>query len=219
MLSGPTDVHLLLLCDGRLPDGAYAHSGGLEALAGLGAVVDIADLAAFLRGRLQTTGLVAAGLAAAAAAGDRSLAELDVAADARMASPATREASRRQGRHLLRAAARAWPSPAYRDLPRRPHHPIVLGVVARIVGTDPAGAALAAAYGAVTGPAGAAVRRLSLDPLEVHAVTAGLASEIEDVAGSAVAAAAAGRLPASSAPMLEIAAEDHATWEVRLFAS
>jgi urease accessory protein UreF len=35
----------------------------------------------------------------------------------------------------------------------------------------------------------------------------------------AVAAAEDGRIPMPSAPLLELAAEDHATWEVRLFAS
>lgn len=217
------EINLLLLVDGRVPDGAYAHSGGLEALAAgpdeLGEVADMSDLASFLRGRLRTAGLVAAGLAAAAATGGRSVSELDVLADARMPSPATREASRRQGRQLLRAASQAWPSPVYRDLGRRPHHAVTLGVVARVAGLEPGGAALAAAYGSVTGPAGAAVRLLSLDPLGVHAVMAGLAAEIEEVAQTAVAEVDQGRLPARSAPLLEIGAEDHVTWEVRLFAS
>lgn len=266
MTAGHVDPTLLLLVDGRLPDGAYAHSGGLEAAAGRGRVTDVTTLGAFLRGRLRTTGLVTAALAAAAAAApsgidgggsssssspaqhrprartrvqDRAvpdgtqarapargqpghgfdLADLDILADARMPSPATREASRRQGRNLLRAASRAWPSPAYRRLPRRPHHPITLGVVARAIGLETGDAALAGAYGSVTGPAGAAVRLLSLDPLEVHALLAGLADEIAQVASEATAAVGQGEIPASSAPLLEVGAEDHFTWEVRLFAS
>jgi urease accessory protein len=96
------------------------------------------SLELFLRGRLRTAGLVAAGLAAAAcecartgdgygacggcdrARGDgaggggpagcvNSWAALDAEADARTPSPAQREASRRQGRALLRAARVAWP--------------------------------------------------------------------------------------------------------------
>jgi len=76
-----------------------------------GMVSDLASLEAFLRGRLRTAGLAAAGLAAAACA--RADAEpwdsLDAEADARTPSPAQREASRRQGRALLRAARVAWP--------------------------------------------------------------------------------------------------------------
>ncbi|MFL6056913.1 MAG: hypothetical protein ACJ72W_29040, partial [Actinoallomurus sp.] len=62
------DAALLLLADSRLPAGGHAHSGGVETAAATGVVHDLATLAAFLRGRLATTGLVTAGLAAAACA-------------------------------------------------------------------------------------------------------------------------------------------------------
>ncbi|MDF2707902.1 MAG: urease accessory protein UreF, partial [Nonomuraea muscovyensis] len=69
----------------------------------------MASLAEFCRGRLHTSGLVAAGLAAAAAAGIDPLL-LDEAADARMPAPALRQSARRLGRQMLRAARAAWPS-------------------------------------------------------------------------------------------------------------
>lgn len=217
------DPNLLLLVDGRLPDGAYAHSGGLEAVAGMGLVRDVAGLAAFLRGRLETVGVTAAALAATAAGLSSSeagsLRELDALADARMPSPAAREASRRQGRNLVRAASRAWPSPVYEALPDRPHHPVALGTVAAAAGLTAGEAALAAAYGSVTAPAGAAVRLLSLDPLTVHALLANLAGDIRRVAAHGATSAELGDIPALAAPLLEVGAEDHATWEVRLFAS
>jgi urease accessory protein len=100
-----------------------------------------------------------------------------------------------------------------------PHHAVALGVVAAAAGLSPADAALVAAYGAVTGPASAAVRLLGLDPYAVQAVLAGLAPECEAVASRAAEAAARGDLPAASAPLLDIGAEAHAAWEVRLFAS
>jgi urease accessory protein len=57
---------LLLLADSRLPAGGHAHSGGLEPAAATGVVATISDLEDFLRGRLATTGLVAAALSATA---------------------------------------------------------------------------------------------------------------------------------------------------------
>ncbi|MCC3777817.1 urease accessory protein UreF, partial [Streptomyces sp. UNOB3_S3] len=219
---------LLVLADGRFPAGGHAHSGGAEAAVKAGRVTDGASLETFCRGRLHTTGLTAAGLAAAAAAGIDPLA-LDTAADARTPSTALRAAARRLGRQLMRAARAAWPSPELdalaAALPRGAHQPVVLGLVARAAGLGPLAAAYAAAYETVSGPATAVVRLLSLDPFEATAVLARLAPELDQVAASA--AEAAGRaltegpdaLPAGSAPLLDITAEQHAGWPVRLFAT
>jgi urease accessory protein len=119
-------VAALLLGDSRFPAGGHAHSGGIEPAVTAGTVTGLQTLEWFLRGRLRTAGLVAAGLAAAACAGvqrnvapgesaafvrdDGFLAELDAEADARTPAPAQRAASRRQGRALLRAARVVWPA-------------------------------------------------------------------------------------------------------------
>jgi urease accessory protein len=102
--------------------------------------------------------------------------------------------------------------------------PGVLGAAAAAAGTDPLGAALACAHGAIATPAGAAVRLLGLDPFQVAAVLARLGPEVDAVAAgsSAIALAAGGdwsTLPGCSAPLLDVGAERHARWEVRLFAS
>ncbi len=80
---------------------------------------------------------------------------------------------------------------------------------------------MAAAHGTITGPASAAVRLLGLDPYAVHALLARLAPECDRIAE--LAASRSGdpvdELPAAGAPLLDIGAEHHATWEVRLFAS
>jgi urease accessory protein len=247
---GPAAV--LMLADARFPAGGHAHSGGLEGAVTARTVSDLESLELFLRGRLATAGVVAAGLAAAACAqvasdtgeavvsagaaeggandgagvtegGGVAWGWLDAEADARTPSPAQREASRRQGRALLRAARAAWPSPELAALGRAPHHAVVLGVAAATAGCSPAEAAQIAAYLSVTGPASAAVRLLALDPIEVSAAIARLAGAIDAAARRGARAAGPGGasddLPYPSAPALDLYAEAHAQAEVRLFAS
>jgi urease accessory protein len=210
---------LLVLADARLPAGGHAHSGGLEATVAAGRVADLAGLDGFLRGRLATAGRVAAAFAAAACARPSEAPELDAALDARTPSPAARRASRAQGRALLRAGRALWPVTV--TAPADPHQPVALGVVAAAAGLEPVHAATAAAYGSVAGPAGAAIRLLSLDPYRVHALLAALAPACDELATAAAKSAhdPVEALPAASAPLLDLAAEAHATWEVRLFAS
>jgi urease accessory protein len=207
---------LLLLADGRFPSGGHAHSGGLEVAVADARVRDVETLAAFLRGRLRTSGLVGAALAAAVCVG-ADPAEVDAAADARTPAPALRRTSRSQGRALLRAARRIWPV----ECPDDAHQPVAFGAVARAAALAPYDCALASAYAAVTGPATAAVRLLGLDPYDVHAVLGSLGPDCEQVAERAAQAARepVAALPAASAPLLDISAAVHATWEVRLFAS
>ncbi|MFR0354194.1 urease accessory protein UreF [Streptomyces sediminimaris] len=219
---------LLVLADGRFPAGGHAHSGGAEEAVKAGRITGGASLEEFCRGRLHTAGLVAASVAAAGALG-ADVGELDAAADARTPSPALRVAARRLGRQLTRAARAAWPcgelDALARQFPKGAHQAVVLGVVARAAGLGPSDAAHCAAYESVSGPAGAVVRLLSLDPFDATGVLARLAPEVDRVADRAVEAArvvaekGADALPAASAPLLEIGAQAHAGWAVRLFAS
>jgi urease accessory protein len=198
----------LILADSRFPGGGHVHSGGLEEAAARGLVVDEPSLRSFLHGRLLGAGLLAAGFAAAAARGE-DLAMLDAELDARTPSPAQRAASRAQGRGMLRAARRAWPSTRLESLPRDPHQPLVIGVLV----SEPYEAALTCAYLAVSGPASAAVRLLGLDPFGVNAIVASLA--VQDVASRACK-----ELPALGSPALDLLAEAHDRREgVRLFGS
>ncbi|WP_351234184.1 urease accessory UreF family protein [Streptomyces sp. NPDC002133] len=219
---------LLVLADGRFPAGGHAHSGGAEAAVKAGRIRDAGGLAGFCRGRLHTVGTTGAALAAAAALG-MDPGELDAAADARTPSPVLRATSRKLGRQLLRAARAAWPSvdldALARAFPKGAHQPVVLGIAARAAGLGPEDAAHCVAYETVGGPATAVVRLLGLDPFEATAVLARLAPDMDRVARRAADAArrAAGlgvdALPAASAPLLDITAEQHAAWPVRLFAS
>lgn len=264
---------LLLLADSRLPAGGHGHSGGAEEAVRIGAIHDLPGLAAFLRGRLATAGLVTATLAAAAcelgavhlsasppppASGSAEVpartngaalapptpangssphpeasrsewVRLDAEADARISSPAQREASRTQGRLLLRTSRRIWPSPVLDTLAgavsQGVHHPLALGAVAAVAGCSPAEAALAAAYTSVTGPATAAVRLLGLDPVAVHRLLADLAPALERVAATVPIGGSYGSweswesLPAHAAPALDLLAEQHIRADLRLFVS
>ncbi|MYR42418.1 urease accessory UreF family protein [Streptomyces sp. SID5910] len=219
---------LLVLSDGRFPAGGHAHSGGAEAAVKAGRITDAASLEDFCRGRLHTNGAVTASLAAAAALG-ADPGELDGAADARTPSPALRMVARRLGRQLMRAARATWPDPGLDALagrfPKGAHQPVVLGLAARAAGLGALDAAYCSAYEGVSGPATAVVRLLGLDPFDATGVLARLAAEVDRVAGGAVDAARAALeegvevLPVRSAPLLEIGAEAHAAWAVRLFAS
>lgn len=229
----------LVLSDARFPGGGHVHSGGLEEAADRGLVADVASLHAFLRGRLHTAGRVAACAAAAAAdlaagpAADLAAgsgagwAELDAALDARTPSAAQREASRSQGRASLRAVRSAWPSAALDALVavhRRPHHPLLVGVVVGAAGEPPAAAARCVGYLAVSGPASAAVRLLGLDPFAVNTAVVALGDELEALAAEAAGLAGGdpADLPAPGAPLLDLMAESHVHHHrerVRLFAS
>ena len=219
---------LLVLADGRFPAGGHAHSGGAEAAVKAGRITGAETLESFCRGRLHTVGLVSAALAAAAVLGvDPRL--LDEAADARTPSPALRTAARKLGRQLMRAARATWPSAELdvlaREFPKGAHQPVVLGLAARAAGLEAADAAYCAVYESVSGPSSATVRLLSLDPFDATGVLARLSPELDRVADRALEAArrvadeGVDALPSASAPLLEIGAEAHAAWPVRLFAS
>ena len=217
----PALAALLALADQRLPSGGHVHSGGVEQAIADGLLTGGADLRSFLRRRLTSSGRVAAGLAVAATtltAGD--VARLDAEADARMPSPAVREASRAQGRGLLRTVRAAWAAPhatlAWAHLGPRPHHPIVLGCAARAAGLDAVGTATVAAYLSVTGPATAAQRLLALDPVETAAITLELNDEIDALAAEV---AALDGLPDEGDPLLDLLAERHGLRPMTLFAS
>jgi urease accessory protein len=217
-----TTTVLLLLADGRFPGGGHAHSGGLEPAVADGSVHDLASLESFLAGRLLTTGEIEAWLAAAACAGADPLA-LDAEADARCPSAALRQASRRLGRGLRRAAAASWPSLARG--PAAEHQAVVQGLVARAAGLSPQDAARLPGAALLAGAASATPKLLPLDTADAMAVATRLAPLADRVAeaGARFALLPLSEGPAASAPLLELRAEDHAAWpergKVRLFAS
>jgi urease accessory protein len=218
---------LMLLADSRFPTGAHAHSAGIEASHARGDVRTVADLRCFLDGRLASVARTDAAFTAASCAGVTPSAELDSELAARTPSPRLRSVSRSLGRQLLRPAERAWPSPAYASLRSvhvdGPMQPVALGAVASIAGLSPREAALCSLHHLVGAVTTAAVRLLGLDPFDVQAIAASLATRLDELADEAAAAADATRhgcpLPSDTSLLADILAEHHATWEVRLFAS
>jgi urease accessory protein len=230
-----TALAVMLLADGRFPAGGHAHSWGVEAAVADGRIRDEPTLEDFVRGRLLTTGLVDACLAAATAQrvstasspGEcaATLVMLDEEANARIPAPALRNASRRLGRQLARAAARCWPHSLLVTLadtfPAGGHQSVVLGAAAVAAGLTPTDAAQLSAHHTISTPSQAAVRLLGLDPYAVAALIARLGDTADTVVDTAVAAStrALAELPASSSPLIEITATEHARWDVRLFAT
>jgi len=221
---------LLQLADGRFPAGGHAHSNGTEAACGIGDVVDIATLSAYVDGRLATSGRVDAAFAAAACAaaggGAPSIWQvLDDELAARTLSPALRRAGRTLGRQMLRAGERVWPSPVYATVraasPTGAFQPVALGTVAFAAGLAPVDAASCALHHLLTSITSAAVRLLGLDPFEVARVNASFAARLDALADDAAMSAAGPveDLPADVGLLLDVLAEDHTRWDVRLFSS
>lgn len=208
---------MLALSDSRLPTGSHVHSGGIEEAVASGLVVDLPTLRAYLRRRIRTSGLVTASVAAAvhggtlsALAGERG----DAETDARTPAPAARQASRAQGRGLVRLARRVWPDNDWAALGATPHLAVAAGAVGAASGLVPEHTSLSLVYTTMTGSATAAQRLLALDPGDVAAVTFELSQLCEQTAEEA-----AKGLADLSDPLLDVLAQRHTERERPLFAS
>jgi urease accessory protein len=205
---------LLTLADSRLPTGGHVHSGGVEEAVTEGLVVDVATLRAYLRRRIRTHGLVTASLAAAVHAGTLSVVDADRETDARTPAPAARQASRAQGRGLVRLARRVWPNRDWSPLGPTPHLAVAAGAAGEAGGLNPDQTALSVVYTTMTGSATAAQRLLALDPADVAALTFELSPLCEATAGEAGKG-----LADLSDPLLDALAQRHSARERPLFVS
>ena len=216
---------LMLLGDSRFPTGGHAHSGGVESVHHHGWLTSVDDLEVFIDGRLATGALTDATCAAAVCHGVFDVGDFDHEMEVRTLSPRARSISRSLGRQLLRVGSRAWPE---LDVVRLrsvhadgPMQPVALGAVARAAGLGPREAALCSLHHMVGTHTTAAVRLLGLDPFDVQALAARLAPRLDEIADIAWrnSTVAPSGLPAVAGLLTDILAEDHSTWEVRLFAS
>lgn len=224
-----------LLADARFPTGDPLHSGGVEEACAAGLVTDMVTLRSFLYGRLWTTGMLGAFAAAAVCAraltprsSDSLFRHAEAEIDARIPSPAAREASRQQGGALLRRAIAVADSEVFDILIRattssrqRPHYPVTVGAVAAVAGMSPEDAAESAAYASVAGAAFAAEKLLALDASEIGDLGVEMAPEVGRLAREAgqTCLRPLSQMPAFVAPALEYLAESGATRPKRSFAS
>ena len=225
----PIAPALLLLADARFPTGGHAHSAGTEQAVAIGDVHDVDSLGRYLRARLATTGRTDAAFTAftCRVMSDRNrpagpvLAATDREYSARVPSPYLREASRRLGRQLVRAASRAWPSAALAEVaavPGGPHQPIALGAAAASAGAEPDDAAVLALHHLAGAVATAGVRLLGLDPIEVAAMQADATSDASHtLADRPWLVDDPALLPASGGLLTEILGEHHGSLDARLF--
>lgn len=217
---------LLLLSDGRLPAGGYAHSGGLESAIALGRVRDLDDLERFLIGRASTSGAVAAAFAAATCSACHAgrideVSILDAEFRARTPSGELRRVAEILGRQLLRAMSAITSHDLQHRLPTRLNHPMAFGAAAAMLDLDPLSAARGMLHETVTGPAISVVKLQSVDPFDAHRVLVRLIPLLDELAVAAAGYADTDptELPSYSSPLSDLIAEHHATREVRLFAS
>lgn len=210
---------LLLLADGRFPDGTHAHSHGLESAVARGRVHDRVTLADYVVGRLWTTGRTDAAATRLATAGADPDA-VDTAWCVRTPSAVARATARSLGRSLARTAARIVPDHPVALLDGRPPvQPVAFGMVAAAMGCDPDEAALASAHGTVATFSAAGLRLLSLDPFEVTAMLHELRGTVDEVAVSTRDVLDPADLPHSSTTLAEVDVEHQSVLAGRLFRS
>lgn len=196
-----------------------------------GDVADAAQLAAFLRGRAETTGFVTACFAVAAwhacrshpagAARDEALRRVDAELRARTPLPALRRINADLGRLLQRSMQQISPAAQTEAVPQGLQQPLLFGALGHALGLDPRACATIVLHDAITVPATAAVKVLHLSPFDAHRAAFDLTPLVDELA---VRAAAAGTcdpaaLPALSTPLSDIATHLHRDHHGRLFAS
>jgi len=219
----------LLLADGRFPTGGHAHSGGFEVASATFGLDDIEGMEDFLRGRLATTGRTEAGLVAATMHRLRTAPvdweELDFETEARIPSPTLRKTSRSLGRQWLRAGRQLWGAARFDDLtavnPQGPHQVLAFSAVADAAGVEVAEAVAIHLHHLIAAVTTAAVRLHGLDPFQMQRSQLALLQTIEDLVTESVALAAGplAELPATTGPLADMLAEEHAGWDHRLFQS
>jgi len=166
-------LRLLQLFDSQFPVGAFAHSGGVETYAALGGGIEA--LRDVLHAQIALgwgrSDLAAAYLAWCGRPCARRL-------DALKIVPAVREASIGLGRRTLDLLRRLYPDAVVDVDP--PHHALVVGGVAAMLGVTARDMLLAYAQSLATGTLAAGLRCMPVSPAQTQAVLTGAHQPIVD---------------------------------------
>jgi urease accessory protein len=220
--SGPSEVAGLLLADGRLPVGGYAHSAGLEAAVADG--LDVESVPDYIGARLRTVALVEAAGAVLAHRRCRQpdrLGELDSALAARTPDAALRAASAQLGRGITRLVTRRFPdhpvAGVLAGLGRDVLRPIPFGALAALCELPEAETARLSLYGDAQTVASASLKLLPIDPVDTVGWVLDAADAIAEATDRAIAVTSVDDLPAYGAPMTEHYARAHSHRTRRIF--
>ncbi len=169
-------LRLLQVCDAQFPIGSFAHSGGLETYAHLGArAPELQELLghqiALGWGRLD---LAAACLVWMQAEDPMALDVLAQQVDAWKVIPAIRRSSLRLGQRTLLLARRLFPDAALTLEIARPHQAVVIGALGRRLGVPLRPLLLAFGQATLTASLAAATRCMPLSPGQAQEILVAL---------------------------------------------
>jgi urease accessory protein len=216
------DWLVLQLADSTFPSGGFAHSGGLEAAAGAGALDDEGALERWLHDALWQSGHTSVPFVASAHAAPERLGELDRAHDAALRNRVLNAASRSQGRAHLAACLRSLGSERLVALAaearRGPQHLApVYGASLALLGLTREASVRLYLHGVVRGLVTAAVRLSLVGPAEGQRLHAALAHTLAAVANRCSDLDVSTQT--QTAPLHDLLAGGHELNDARLFAS
>jgi urease accessory protein len=206
---------ILQLADAAFPSGAFAHSGGLEAVLRLG---ELEDLDAFVDASLWQAGRMSLPFIGAT----EPLEALDRILDGMLVSHVANRASRAQGRSFVGACVRIFDrfeelDARVRDKSIHAHFAPVFGAISRELGIERTDAMRVHLHGALRGVLSAAVRLNVIGPHEAQRMTHARAELLERVLARCKDLCV--DQAAQPAPLLDLFGALHDSLDVRLFVS
>jgi urease accessory protein len=225
------NLRLLQMSDSALPISGYTHSWGLEGALARGLVHDPESLERWVARWLRSSlgpfeGVLAASARRAALAGDLAeLATLNCLADASIAPPSIRIASREMGEQLL-ALGKTWSwsaagLSAFLDAPadgdRHWHHPIAFGLLGALAGGSAEEVLTAYLHQAALGMIGAGVRAIPVGHTHGQQILAYLHDDLRELASDLVDRDP--RTAGGGCPFYEILCDEQTRLYARMFRS